>query len=173
MARIRSKMLLRDPSPPFHPPSQPHIMMVACPSHCPVPFPMTTLPSPLAPLNVWGKIWGKGSILKQWLDKLGGSAAHRQIGSETRNGKSWLGVLDEIGETIWTNSWTIFIGYGRQWPRQCSLRWKDRTEMDCWTGRWICCLAPHLPPPNSSGLAPKPLIKGNGVRQGQKRHGNL
>ncbi len=32
----------------------------------------------------------------------------------------------------------------------------------------VCCLTPHLPPTNSSGPAPRPLLKGNGVRQGQK-----
>jgi hypothetical protein len=54
-AWIHSKMLLRNPSPPFHPSSQPHIMMVACPPNCPTPLPMTTLPSPPCLPNIWNK----------------------------------------------------------------------------------------------------------------------
>ncbi len=41
--------LLRDPSPPFHPPSQPHTMMVACPPHSPCWKESTHL-SPLVPV---------------------------------------------------------------------------------------------------------------------------
>jgi hypothetical protein len=36
---------------------------------------------------------GTASLSKQRLDKMGGSAAHGQIGSETSYGKGWLGVL--------------------------------------------------------------------------------
>ncbi len=80
------------------------------------------------------KFEGTASISKQkWLDKKGGCAACRRIGSETRDGEGWWGVLDKIRETIWTNSRAMFIWNGWQQPRLCASRWKDRTEMECWT----------------------------------------
>ncbi len=123
-------MLLRDPSPPFHPPSQPHTMMVACPPDCPTPLPMMTLPAPLHAYPTFAtKFKGKASI--SWVDKMGGSAARGQVRSKTSNGKGWLGVLEEIRGRIWIISPTLFIWFGWWWPRRCLLRWKDKTEMDC------------------------------------------
>ena len=131
MAWICSKMLLRDPSPPFHPPSQPHIMMAACPLHCPTLLLPTTLLSPPRPTNVRKKIKGKAPILIWWVDKMGGCAARRGIGSKTRDGEGWLGVLEEIRGTIQTNSRTLFIWFGWRWPRWSLSRWKDMREMEC------------------------------------------
>ncbi len=55
-AQIHLKTLWRDPSPTFHPPSQPHIMMAACPPHCPTPLLTTTLSSPPNLPNVCDKV---------------------------------------------------------------------------------------------------------------------
>jgi len=49
----------------------------------------------------------KAPISKWWVDKMGGHEAHRQIGSKTSNGESWLGVLEEIRGRRWTNSRTF------------------------------------------------------------------
>jgi hypothetical protein len=82
------KDALKRPSPPFHPPSQPHIMMVACSPNCCTPLLMTTLCSPLCAYPMFAtKFKGKAPILKQWVDKMGGSAACRQIGSNTSYGE--------------------------------------------------------------------------------------
>ncbi len=126
--------LLRDPSPPFHPPSQPHIMMVAYPPHCPTSLPMTALPSLLPLLNFWGKTWGKGDYFKTIVGQNG-----RLCSSQTnwKWNERWQKLIGSP-EWNWRNSLNkftdhFFIGYRWQQPRRCSLRWKDRTEMDCWT----------------------------------------
>ncbi len=62
-------------------------MMVARPPHCPTLLPMTTFPSPPCLLNVRKIFYGKGAVSKWWVDKMGGSAARRQIRSKTSNGK--------------------------------------------------------------------------------------
>ncbi len=87
VSQIWPVKLLRDPSPPFHPPSQPHIMMAACPPHCPTPLLMTTLPPLHAYPTFATKFKWNAPISKLWVDKMGGSAACRQIRSKMSNGK--------------------------------------------------------------------------------------
>jgi hypothetical protein len=85
-----------------------------------------------------------------------GSAAHRWIGSNTRDGEGWLGVLEEIRRTIQINSRTLFIWFGWRWPRRSSSRQKDKTEMEyrtvaaCTRDEYVALIP--LPPPNSMGL---------------------
>jgi hypothetical protein len=49
------------------------------------------------------------SISKQWLDKMGGSAAHRLIGSGTRDGEADWECWTELEKRFKKNSRTIFI----------------------------------------------------------------
>jgi hypothetical protein len=62
------------PSLPFHPLSQPHIMMAACPPLCPASLPTTTLSSPLCLLNRERRLFQNNSWTKweavQLADKL-------------------------------------------------------------------------------------------------------
>jgi hypothetical protein len=76
-ALIQAKTLLRNASPLYHPPSQLHIMMAACPPHCPTPLPTTTLP-PIHTYPTFVKEFkGKAPILKWGVEKMGGCAACR------------------------------------------------------------------------------------------------
>ncbi len=127
--KIWKKSMVHNPDPLYHPPSQPHIMMVACPPHCPTPLLTPTLPShprlPNAKLRemrqFWNVEWKNGRLCNLRTNWMQNKWWRRLIRSAGRNQR----------KHIWRNSQTLFIWFGWWWTRRCLSRWKDKTEMEC------------------------------------------
>ena len=105
--------LLRDASPPYHPPSQPHIMMAACPPYCPTPSPTTTLHSPLYLLNGRGEIYGTGAYSETTGGQNGRQCSLQTKKMQNEDVECRLEVLEgsrqATGSSGSANQWAFFV----------------------------------------------------------------